>query len=206
MLKKIKSKKGQISVLMVVFIMILCYMLAGMVDIANRQWGIEETQSKIDIAGMNALYGSINLDSLRLETLEISGGGGGIGHDGAGADTINPSQYEPVVKKAYRDELTKVTYGGKSPAIRYTDVDFEYSNFGLGYKGNTAKQRPQVVLESVVSYTVDTSTLTDKFTGTLGKEISSSHANTDFKVTVTESAKDGKAELLIHSITRLVLK
>lgn len=67
MINKLKEKKGQISVTMVIFIMVLCYMLASMIDIGNRQWGLRETQTKIDIAGMNALYNSVNLDSLRLE-------------------------------------------------------------------------------------------------------------------------------------------
>lgn len=206
MVKKIREKSGQISVIMVVFIMTLSYMLAGMTDMGTRHWGLKETQSKIDIAGMNALYSSINLESLRHETLEITGGGNGISSDGSGAGSIDPSQYEPVVKKAYTDELRAVKYGGKSPNISYVDVDFEYSNFGLGYKTNSAKERPQVILESVVSYIVENSNLLDKYDKNLSKQISSSHANTDFTVTIKSTAEDGKAELLIHSITRLVLK
>lgn len=206
MLKRIKEKDGQISVIMVIFIMILCYILSGMIDIGGRQWAVKETQSKIDIAGMNALYGTVNLESLRLETLEISGGGNGIASDGSGADSVSPSQYEPIVREAYRNELSKVRYGGKSPNIRYTDVNFEFSDFGLGYKDSIAKQRPQVVLESVVSYSVESTKITDKVSGNINKKISSSHANTDFTITIKENAEDGQAELLIHSITRLVLK
>lgn len=206
MFNKLKNKDGQISVIMVVFIMILCYILSGMVDLGTRYWGLKETQSKIDIAGMNALYGTVNLDSLRLETLEIEGSQNGIASDGTGAESVNPDEYEPIVRNAYREELKKVRYGSNKPEIRFTDVNFEFSDFGLGFKENSAKKRPQVVLESVVAYKVDSTTLTDKLSGNINKKVSSSHSNTEFTVTINEKAKDGEVELLIHSITRLVLK
>lgn len=206
MFNKLKNKDGQISVIMVVFIMILCYILSGMVDLGTRYWGLKETQSKIDIAGMNALYGTVNLESLRLETLEIEGSQNGIASDGTGAESVNPDEYEPIVRNAYREELKKVRYGSRKPEIRFTDVNFEFSDFGLGFKESSAKKRPQVVLESVVAYKVDSTTLTDKLSGNINKKVSSSHSNTEFTVTINEKAKDGEAELLIHSITRLVLK
>lgn len=204
MINKLKEKKGQISVIMVIFIMILCYMFASMIDIGNRQWGLRETQTKIDIAGMNALYNSVDLNSLRLETLNI--GGSGISSDGTGADSITASQYETKVRDEYKKELSTVTYGGASPSIRYTKVDFEYSNTGLGYKGSNAKSRPQVLLESVVSYTVDSSTVTDTLNLNKQATVTSSLSNTSFTVSVQDTAEDGKAILLIHSETKLVLK
>lgn len=204
MINKLKEKKGQISVTMVIFIMVLCYMLASMIDIGNRQWGLRETQTKIDIAGMNALYNSVNLDSLRLEVLDI--GGSGISSDGTGADSINSSEYENKVRDEYRRELSAITYGGTRPEIRYTKVDFEYSNTGLGFKGSSAKSRPQVLLESIVSYTVDSSLVTDRLNLNKGGTVTSSLSNTSFTITVQDTAEDGMALLLIHSETKLVLK
>lgn len=204
MINKLKEKKGQISVIMVILIMILCYMIAGMVDIGTRQWGLRETQTKIDIAGMNALYNSVNLDSLRLEILDI--GGSGISSDGTGADSLNSSQYESKVRDEYRRELSAITYGGARPEIRYTNVDFEYSNTGLGYKGSSAKSRPQVLLESIVSYTVDSSLVTDSLNLNKGGTVTSSLSNTSFTISVQDTAQDGMAILLIHSETKLVLK
>lgn len=204
MINKLKEKKGQISVIMVIFIMILCYMLASMIDIGNRQWGLRETQTKIDIAGMNALYNSVNLDSLRLETLDI--GGSGISSDGTGADSLNSSQYATKVRNEYTKELSNITYGGARPNIRYTNVDFEYSSTGLGYKGSGTKSRPQVLLESIVSYTVDSSIVTDKLNLDKQATVTSSLSNTNFTITVKDTAEDGKAILLIHSETKLVLK
>lgn len=199
-----KERKGQISVIMVVLILILCYMFASMVDISTRQWGLKETQTKIDIAGMNALYNSVNLDSLRLETLDI--GGSGISSDGSGASSINPSQYETTIRNQYIKELSNITYGGTRPTIKYTKVDFQYTNKGLGYKNTGAKSRPQVLLESIVSYTVDSSLVTDNINVNKTGTVKSSLSNTSFTVTLQDTAGDGKAVLLIHSETKLVLK
>lgn len=204
MVNKLKEKKGQVSVVMVILIMILCYMFAGMVDLGTRQWGLRETQTKIDIAGMNALYNSVNLDSLRLETLDI--GGSGISADGSGASSIDSSKYETKVKNEYTKELSSITYGGVKPTIKYTRVEFQYTNKGLGYKGSSAKSRPQILLESVVSYTVDSSLLTDNVTLNKGGTVQSSLSNTSFTISVQDVANDGKAVLLIHSETKLVLK
>lgn len=204
MVNKLNEKKGQISVIMVIFIMGLCYMFAGMIDIGNRQWGLREVQTKLDIAGMNALYNSVNLESLRLETLDI--GGSGISSDGSGADSINPSQYEKVIQNAYKNELNTVTFAGEKPTIKYTKVDFQYTSTGLGFKSSNAKKRPQVLLESVVSYKVDSSTFTDSLNFNKKKTVTSSLSNTSFTVSVSETAEDGMATLLIHSETKLVLK
>lgn len=205
-MKIIKNKDGAVSVIVVIFVLILATMLAGMVDMGIMQFGIKETQTKIDVAGTNALYSSINLESLRLETLEVEGGGTGIGADGSGLDSINSSKYESVINNRYRDELRMIRYGGQTPQIQYTKVDLEYSDFGLGFKGSSVNKRPQVVLESVVSYTVASSSVSDIFSGNKGKEIKSSHANTNFTVTIGETSGDGEMQVLIHSITRLVLK
>lgn len=204
MIKKLKSKKGEISVLMVLFILILTYMFGFMLDLGNRQWGIRETQTKIDIAGTNALYKSINLNSLKFESLDI--GGTSIGADGSGASSVNPSVYESVIKDAYKKELSAVTYGGSSPTILYTKVDFKYTNTGLGYTAGSAKSRPQVALESVVSYTVDSSLVTDNVNVNKQETVKSSLSNTSFTVNIKDSANDGKAIVYIHSETKVVLK
>lgn len=203
MVKKLQSKKGAVSVLMVVFILVLCYMFGSMLDLGNRYWGIRETQSKIDIAGSNALYNSINEDNLKYEVLDI--GGSAIGIDGSGAGSLT-SAHETVIKNAYKTELANVKFGNASPEILYTKVDFQYTNKGLGYKGTATKSRPQVALESVVRYRVDVSMVTDGVNINKTSTVKSSLSNTSFTVTVKDTAKDGKADLYIHSETKLVLK
>lgn len=207
MVNIIKRKNGEISILMALFILVLCIMLSGMMDLASRQWGLRETQTKIDIAGTNALYRSIDLNSLKDETLQIIGGGDGISSDGTGSSSVNSSEVESIIRKAYKEELSTIQYGGNYPTIKYSKVKFEYTNKGLGYKGsNASKERPQVSLESVVSYKIATSSVIDNFTGNKDKTFSSSFSNSEFKVTINENANDGTSELLIHSTTRIVLK
>ena len=211
LIKRIKETKGEISILIALFILILCIMLSGLTDIGNRHWGLRETQTKIDIAGTNALYQSIDLNGLRDETLQIIGGGTGITSSGEGTveggnSGISSNEVESIIKRAYEKELSEIKYGKVYPTVKYSTVKFEYTNKGLGYKTDISRDRPQVSLESVVSYTVDSSPVLDSYTGNKNKDFSSSFSNSQFTVSINESANDGKVELLIHSITRIVLK
>ena len=203
MKNKITDKKGEVSILMVALIFIVCIMLSGMIDMSTKQWGIKETQSKLDIAGTNALYNSIDLESLKLEELNI--GGSSISMDGT-TTSLNSSQYTSVVKSNYTQELSKVTYGGKTPTIRYVNVDFLYTNKGLGYTGSSVKERPQVSLQSVVSYVVPSSTVTDGSGGLNIQTGTSSLSNSTFHIEIEDSVNDGESILVIQSETKIVLK
>lgn len=203
MKNKIKDKKGEVSILIVSLIFIVCIMLSAIIDMAVKQWGIKETQSKLDIAGTNALYNSIDLESLKLEELNI--GGSSISMDGT-SSSLDSSLYTSVVKDNYTKELSKVTYGGKKPTIRYVNVDFLYTNKGLGYSGSSVKERPQVSLQSVVSYTVSSSTVTDTSGIFNVKTGTSSLSNSTFNIKVEDSSNDGESILVIQSETKIVLK
>lgn len=202
MKNKIKNKSGEVSVLVVALIFISCIMVTGLVDMSMSQWGIKETQAKLDIAGTNALYNSIDLESLKLEELNI--GGNSITMDGA--TSLTNEEYKKTIQSNYIDELSKVTYGGQAPVIRHTNVDFVYTNKGLGYVGSITKARPQVSLQSVVSYKVASSTLTDSAGGLTSKTGSSSLSNTKFDISIEDSANDGESILIIQSETKIVLK
>ena len=197
MKNKIKNKSGEVSVLVVALIFISCIMVTGLVDMSMSQWGIKETQAKLDIAGTNALYNSIKLEELNI-------GGNSITMDGA--TSLTNKEYEKTIQSNYIDELSKVTYGGQAPVIRHTNVDFVYTNKGLGYVGSTTKARPQVSLQSVVSYKVANSILTDSAGGLTSKTGSSSLSNTKFDISIEDSANDGESILIIQSETKIVLK
>lgn len=202
MKNKIMNKNGEVSVLVVALIFISCIMVTGLVDMSMSQWGIRETQAKLDIAGTNALYNSIDLESLKLEELNI--GGNSISMDGT-SSLVNEG-YKKTIQSNYLDELSKVTYGGQKPVIRHTNVDFVYTNKGLGYIGSATKARPQVSLQSVVSYTVSSSALTDSAGGFKSKIGNSSLSNTRFDISIEDSANDGESILIIQSETKIVLK
>lgn len=198
----IKNKNGEVSVLVIALIFISCIMVSGLVDISMSQWGIRETQVKLDIAGTNALYNSIDLESLKLEELNI--GGNSITTEGA--SSLASQEYKRTIQDNYLNELSRVTYGGKKPVIKHTNVDFVYTNKGLGYVGSATKARPQVSLQSVVSYTVASSVLTDSMGGFTSKIGNSSLSNTKFEISIEDSANDGESILIIQSETKIVLK
>ena len=208
MLKKIKNdKKGAVSIIMVFFILTLVASFTLLFDMSYTMFGLREVQSKIDMAGVNALYSSIDLDYLRNEQMGVVNGGGSISSSGS----VNLSSgYTTTIKNAYTQALNKIDYPGENPKVRKTNVTFEYSNFGLGYNAASnssgARKRPQIVLESIVSYEVPASTLIDEATKSVTKNVKSLHTGSEFKVTIQDAGKDGKKTVLVHSITRIVLK
>ena len=79
MLEKLKKeKKGAVGIIMVIFILTLAGALALLMDISSTMFGMKEIQSKIDMAGINALYDSIDLRYLRNEEMGVVSGGGVI--------------------------------------------------------------------------------------------------------------------------------
>lgn len=211
MLEKLKKeKKGAVSILMVIFILTLAGAFALLIDMSSTMFGMKEIQSKIDMAGINALYDSIDLRYLRNEEMGVVSNGGVISSSGNMTAEVISGNYKSIIENKYRDELNSIKYPGTNPKVRKANVTFEHSNFGLGYNSavnsSGATLRPQIILESIVSYDVPASTLVDEKTKSVTKKVKSVHTGTDFTVTTTDSGVDGKKTVLVHSITRMVLK
>lgn len=205
-LRKLKEeKKGAVSIIMVLFLLTLLASFSLLFDMSFTMFGLRDIQSKIDAAGINALYSSIDLEYLRNEQMAIVNNGGSISTSGV----IKSGAYANTIKNAYTAELNKIDYPGENPKVKKTNVSFEYSDFGLGYNAasvSSAKKRPQIILESIVSYDVPSSTLVDEVTRRVTKSVKSVHTGTDFQVTIQDKGVDGKKTVLVHSLTRIVLK
>lgn len=204
-----KNVKGAVSIIMVIFILILVTAFAMLIDLSSSMFGMKEIQSKIDIAGINALYNSIDYTQLRDETLGVVNGGS-ITSSGSLSSDMNERKYVEIIRNKYINELQQIKYPGENPKIQKSEVRFVYNDFGVGYNaanGSTsAKSRPQVVLESIVSYDVSSSVLIDEFTRNVKKSVKSTYSNSEFSVTVSDRGKDGKSTVMLHSITRIILK
>lgn len=204
-----KNVKGAVSIIMVIFILILVTAFTMLIDLSSSMFGMKEIQSKIDIAGINALYNSIDYTQLRDETLGVVNGGS-ITSSGSLSSDMNERKYVEIIRNKYINELQQIKYPGENPKIQKSEVRFVYNDFGVGYNaanGSTsAKSRPQVVLESIVSYDVSSSVLVDEFTRNVKKSVKSTYSNSEFSVTVSDRGKDGKSTVMLHSITRIILK
>lgn len=210
-LKKIKNdKKGAVSIMMVIFILTLVASLSLLIDLSGTMFGMKEVQSKIDIAGINALYNSIDATRLRNEEMGIISNGGSISSSGNISSEVSTGAFADIIRREYIDELNQIRYPGETPMVRSARVSFEHSNFGLGFNSASnstgAKNRPQIVLESIVSYDVPSSAIVDRISKSITKKVNSVHSNSEFKVTIEDVASDGMKTVLVHSITRLVLK
>ena len=208
-IKKIKKEnKGAISILIVIFIFILVIAFDGLFGISTSMSSITGLQSKLDIAGLNALYDSVDLNALKDNQLGVVDGGGIITNDGQVNQAVFEGKFKNVIKRKYEDELRRIEFPGKNMKILKTDVDFEYSNFGIGFSSSssTARQRPQIILESIISYDVASSSAFDELDRVKGKDIKSVRSGTTINITVTDSGRDGYQTIVVHSVTRLVLK
>ena len=144
-----KNVKGAVSIIMVIFILILVTAFTMLIDLSSSMFGMKEIQSKIDIAGINALYNSIDYTQLRDETLGVVNGGS-ITSSGSLSSDMNERKYVEIIRNKYINELQQIKYPGENPKIQKSEVRFVYNDFGVGYNaanGSTsAKSRPQVVL------------------------------------------------------------
>lgn len=204
-----KNVKGAVSIIMVIFILILATAFTLLIDLSSTMFGMKEIQSKIDIAGINALYNSVDYNQLRDETLGVVDGGS-ITSGGSFSSDMNERKYIEVIRNRYINELQQIKYPGENPKIQKSEVRFVYNDFGVGYNAangaTSAKARPQVVLESIVSYEIPSSTLVDEINRNITKTVKSRYSNSEFSVTVSDVGKDGKATVMLHSITRIILK
>lgn len=206
--RKFKDTKGATSTVMVIFLLTMCSAFTLLIDMSSRMFGMKDIQSKIDIAGINALYNSIDYTQLRNETLGVVNGGS-ITSGGTASTDMNEQKYIEIIRNNYKRELNSIEYPGDNPVVRKSDVRFVYSDWGVGYNtanSASAKRRPQVVLESIVSYEVSASALVDEIGKNVTKSVKSAYNNTTFSVTVSDTGKDGKSVVMLHSITRLILK
>ena len=206
-IKKVNSKKGAVSIIMVIFLLTISIAFTLLIDLSTTMFGMKEIQSKMDIAGINALYNSVDYTYLRDEALGIQDSG----HiTSGGASTADPTKYVDKIRANYINELQSIDYPGTNPVVRKSEVRFEYSNFGVGYNGaagsTSGKSKPQVVLESIVSYEVPSSTFADEVTRKLTKSVKSTYSNSSFSATVEDGGQDGKTTVMLHSMTRVILK
>lgn len=205
--QKINSSKGAISIMMVIFLLTLSAAFAMLIDLSSIMFGMKEIQSKMDIAGMNALYNVVDYRYLRDETLGLTNGES-ITSSGTTSFAGTTSTYATLIRNKYNDELRSIKYPGSNPKIEKSRVSFEYSKFGVGYNSSSssAKSKPQVVLESIVSYEVSASNLVDSITRNLVKRVWSTYDAKDFTVTISDTGQDGKSKVMLHSITRIILE
>lgn len=203
LLKKIKEKDGAISIIAVTMILIIVICMTAYVDIARRSWTLDELQSDIDTAGINALQTSVDLKELRTEILGIDRNNNIDSNTGK----TNLSNYESQIDNKFAQYFSKLVSTNnksivKSWRILNQNAYFQNTNNGLG---TDTKSVPQICLDTTMIVTVPSSKMFDNKT-TFNQTFNNKFANKNFNVQYNGKNQDGETELLIRSVTKLVYR
>lgn len=198
--KKIQTQKGFISIIFVILIMIGVVMVTGFRDLLFRNYFFRELQSIMEIAQVSALRGGVTTKTLkdakgdnvsptidnnwhRLERLVVNEG------------KIN-DLFEEFV-------LENVTVGNdsyiKDLQFKRNIVKHQYDDFGF----DDGKDREYVYLDSTIGIKY-ANAIWDKKAGTT-RTYHDAKTGNDFTISYVGTTDDGLTEILIRSVSRIVL-
>lgn len=188
MMKKIKSllgkKEGASTILYVIIIFIAILIITAFTDMLIRSFTTSELQSSMDIAGVSSLQTGIDETKLRVEIFEVD---------------------SHVVEATYKNLVMKqLNASEKVKSYRFirTDVENYNSNFGLGI---SKKNRPQALIDSTMIIVVESSQVFDFFPGAY-KTYYDSKDSANFDISYLGKTEDGKVELSVRSVSRIVYR
>lgn len=197
--KLIREKRGSYSLLIVTLTFIGVLVVTFAVDILYKDWALTELQGTLDLIGLSGLLKGVNENELRMERLWV----------------------DHAIARGYVLRTSKqfIKVGGNSP-ITYFEInpgDIEITNHVLhtlssgvtidnrdawGFSDN--KKRDYVMIRIVARARVKQSWW-DKFPG-VTQRFYDSRRNQHLQVTFNGVTDNGEAEIIIRSVSRIVLK
>ena len=180
----LKNKKGSFSILFVILAFIALLIITATVDIVRQAYVLNEVQGVMDVAGVSAIRGSVEEETLRGEEFVFS-------------RDFASTKYQEIVNSRVKpgDFIVDKT-------LKIDDIHYEYSNQGLGQNAGSAHQ---VWMDSYMIMTVKTSPLFDMIPS-LEKRFYKSYNSERFTVTANGESENGEKELIIRSVSRVVYR
>lgn len=182
--KERMNKEGSFSILFVILCFIGVLLIIGFTDILRQSHLLNESQSVMDVASITALRAGVDEERLRVEELVVDEG-------------IVVSGYKKAVKE------TMESYSDVYD-VRFVKTKTEVfkENWGIGITG---KEREQVLLDSTIILTVKNSVIFDTLP-MLADDYYDARSGEDFYVTYLGQDEDGRMEISIRSVSRLVYR
>ena len=187
--EKTRDKKGDVSLLWVLLGFIVILTFQGHVDVLNQQSIINDVQQKMDVAGLNALNSTVDIQELqRNEDL----------FQKKLTNEDFKEHYEHDILQTYRDEL----YSSIAISGIFTNVEILSNNVEfISAPDEGVLGREHILLDSVVRITMKgfgnfKQNDGEQLMFELGQE-----GNT--KVTSIRQNNEGFVELYLHNQTRL---
>lgn len=206
MIKKYKNKKGAYTILGVIFLFLICLTITSYIDMLKKNYILNEVQSIMDMSGVSSLESVVNdsegnRDRLKEEILAVD-------KDDYIDTTNNNSRlkgYDDIIFNKYKKLIyksIKTNNNIDSITIQKQDISFSNVRYGLG---KTSKKRPQITLDTTARVIANVSPNFDTIEK-ITKKYWSARKGTEFQVVSKNATKDGKTELIVRSVSRLVYR
>ncbi len=198
--KKLKTQQGFVSIIFVILIMIGVIMVTGFRDLLFREYFFRELQSIMEISQVSALRGGVTTRPLK----------DGKGDNISSTIDNNWHRLERLVVNEGRIEdlfkefvLDNITVGGdsyiKDLQFKKNIVKHQYDSFGF----DDGVPREYVYLDSTIGIKYENK-LWDKKAGTTSTYYDAKTGN-NFTISYIGRTEDGLTEILIRSVSRIVL-
>lgn len=157
--KKLKSNKGQVSIIAVVLLLIGMTILFSMYDFSNRTWVFQEIKGIMESVGTTTLTEVIDKDYLKDEKFSVQ-----ANNDSLVIDTTDwnektfslSSAVQQKIKSTYQQKLEQQALSGGPVVgtnILHLDTYVRYDEWGTGTT-TSGKSRAYIILSSVVAIDV----------------------------------------------------
>ncbi|MFQ4259427.1 UNVERIFIED_CONTAM: hypothetical protein C4Z64_02185 [Clostridioides difficile] len=203
---RLNNNDGSIAILGCALILVFVTVATGFLSLSNSSWVLNEVQSIMDLSTTNALQQSINNEYLRQEVINVSNSDSSISNDGV--LNVNNKLLSDVINTSFRKELNRQV--GLTPFIQKIDINYlkpelVYENWGLNYAGDLNKERPQLILDSIVQITLKNYREFDNLGSYIINEYNA-RDNGNMKISVEGKTGDGNLILTIRTLSRLVYR
>lgn len=180
----LKNKKGSFSILLVMLCFLGIVITTGLLDIIKTSMVLNEIQSIMDVSGVSSLKSGIDTQKIRLEIFDYD-------------KVITEQNYRKMLYSSIKTGNTISEF-----QIDYIDIKEYKDNWGLG---DSRKSRPQVILDNAIKLRLKSSSIFDNISA-FQRTFYNSKSNGDFTITYNGQTKDGRTELIIRSVSRLVYR
>jgi len=189
--KKISDKKGVISIIYIILIFIATIVILGFISITNKTMSINEIQGIMDNAGVIALRRSVNETKWRVEELEVN-------------ESMARNEFIKIIHEYLNAGDGQLL---KSYNINRNDVRIYPPNHpGLSKLGIPSGERNQYFLEATMTATYHSESLVDTVTYHAVPYFDFLNTNDYATVMVSGTDGDGNVEIIVRTVSRLVLR
>lgn len=209
--KKLHNQDGAITIIGAIICLIVIIVFSAYISINKTSWATSEIQSIMDITATNTFQNVLSSKALKKEIVKLNSNDNQlyIANDNIHVSPVDP-RVDKVLKDEYSKQLAKSLSSNNSVIKNYKIVKFrgnlEKSKWGIN------KNRPQIVIDSVVQATINNSKDWDpnnfykiKFKNARNKDIMTDD-NHDITIDVNGRSDDGEIILTIRSLSRMIYR